>query len=73
MQIHLKINLDSMQTKLSEQQIHDIGKAWNDAVEGKPLPFITNEQLESKYPALKELGDKYRAELEKYRNWEKLK
>jgi len=37
------------------------------------LPFITNEQLESKYPALKELGDKYRAELEKYRNWEKLK
>jgi len=58
---------------LTAQQIHDFGKAWNDAVEGKPLPFITNEQLESKYPALKELGDKYRAELEKYRSWEKLK
>jgi hypothetical protein len=58
---------------LTAQQIHDIGKAWNDAVEGKPLPFITDEQLESKYPALKELGDKYRAELEKYRSWEKLK
>ena len=31
-----------------------------------------HDELESKYPALKELGDKYRAELEKYRNWEKL-
>lgn len=58
--------------KLTEQQIYDMGKAWNDAIEGKPLPFVTNDELESKYPALKELGDKYRTELEKYRNWEKL-
>ena len=62
-----------MQTKVSKQQLDAFGKAWDDAIQGKPLTFITNEQLESKYPALKELGDKYRAELEKYRNWENLK
>jgi hypothetical protein len=63
-----------MPTKtLSEQQLYEMGKAWDDAIQGKPLPFLTNEELESKYPKLKELGDKYRSELEKYRMWEELK
>ena len=63
-----------MRTKnLSSEQIYEMGKAWNDAIEGNPLPFITNEELESKYPKLKRLGDKYRSELEKYRIWEELK
>lgn len=63
-----------MPTKtLSEQQLYEMGKAWDDAIQGKPLPFLTNEELESKYPKLKELGDKYRSELEKYRVWEELK
>ena len=63
-----------MPTKtLSEQQLYEMGKAWDDAIQGKPLPFLTNEELESKYPKLKKLGDKYRSELEKYRMWEELK
>ena len=63
-----------MPTKtLSEQQLYEMGKAWDDAIQGKPLTFLTNEELESKYPKLKELGDKYRSELEKYRMWEELK
>lgn len=62
-----------MPTKtLSEQQLYEMGKAWDDAIEGKPLKIITDEYLESKYPKLKELGDKYRDERDKYYNWEKL-
>jgi O-phosphoseryl-tRNA(Cys) synthetase len=56
--------------KLTEQQLYDFGKAWNDSVEGKPLKIITDEELESKYPRLKQLGDKYRKERDKYKNWE---
>lgn len=60
----------NMQTKLTEQQLQAFGDAWNDAVEGNPLKIITDEYLESKYPKLKQLGDKYREERDKYKNWE---
>jgi len=63
----------SINKQLTEQELHELGKAFHDAVVGAPLPFVTNEQLESKYPELKKLGDKYRSEAEKYRNWEALK
>ena len=56
--------------KLTQQQIHDFSKAFNDSVECKPLKIITDEYLESKYPRLKQLGDKYRKERDKYKNWE---
>lgn len=58
---------------LTEEELHELGKAFHDAVIGAPLPFKSNEELESIYPELKKLGDKYREELEKYRNWEALK
>jgi hypothetical protein len=58
--------------KYTKEQLHDIGMAWNDSIECKPLKIITDEFLESKYPKLKELGDKYRYERDKYSNWERL-
>ena len=62
-----------MQTKMDENQLYQLAQAWNDAVECKPLNIITDEQLESKYPSLKKLGDKYRSERDKYLMWEKMK
>jgi len=60
-----------MQTnKLTQQQIHDMSKAWNDSVECNPLEIITDEYLESKYSKLKDIGDKYREQRDKYKHWE---
>lgn len=60
-----------MQTnKLTQQQIHDICEAWNNSVECKPLEIITDEYLESKYSKLKDIGDKYREQRDKYKHWE---
>ena len=63
----------SINKALTEEELHELGKAFHDAVIGAPLPFKSNEELESIYPELKKLGDKYRAEAEKYRSWEALK
>jgi len=47
-----------------------MSKAWNDSVECNPLEIITDEYLESKYSKLKDIGDKYREQRDKYKHWE---